>query len=145
MSQPDTKTAPAVQPEARSVPKYEFFTIIGTIVGIGIALGALLLTTTGRIEARLDSAIVEAAAERRAFEAQAAADRRASDAKMDEFRKRMDESRAASDAKMDEFRKRMDESRAASDAKMDEFRRHMQRLGERQALLEGQREGAAQQ
>ena len=112
MSQPDTKTAPAVQPEARSVPKYEFFTIIGTIVGIGIALGAVLLDNTHR----LDSAIAEASA-----------DRRAADAKMDEFR-----AEAAAD-------------RRASDAKMDEFRRHMRRLGERQARLEGQREGAAQQ
>ena len=116
MNQPDTKTAPAVQPETRSVPKYEFFTIIGTIVGIGITLGAVLLTTTGRIEARLDSAIAEAAA-----------DRRAADAKMDEFR-----AQAAAD-------------RRASDAKMDEFRRHMRQLGERQARLEGQREGTTQQ
>ena len=112
MDQPDTKTAPAVQPEARSVPKYEFFTIIGTIVGIGIALGAVLLDNTHR----LDSAIAEASA-----------DRRAADAKMDEFR-----AEAAAD-------------RRAFQASMDEYRRDMRRLGERQARLEGQREGAAQQ
>ena len=82
------------------------------ILGVGVALIAVLVTATGlilattnRIEARLDSAIAEAAA-----------DRRASDAKMDEFRSRM-----------------------------DEFRGHMQRLGERQARLEGQREGATRQ
>ena len=86
MSESDTKTVPAAQPETRSVPKYEFFTIIGTIVRMGIALGALLLDNTHR----LDSAI-----------AKAAADRRASDAKMDELRR-----------------------------KMDDFRRHMQRLRE---------------
>ena len=111
MNQPDTHATPAAEPDMRSVLKHEFLTLMGTIVGIGIALGALLLTTTGRIETRLDSAIAEAGADRRAFQAQAAADRHASHASMNEFRKRMDEHRA-----------------------------DMQRLGERQARLEGQRE-----
>ena len=100
MTKPKT---PTPKRKVRSVPKYEFVTILIAVIGIGITLGTLLLTTTGRIEARLDSAIAEAAA-----------DRRASDAKMDEFRNRM-----------------------------DDFRNHMQRLGERQARLEGQREGGA--
>ena len=102
MTEPDTATAAAPEPETRTVPKYEFLTIIGTIVAMGIALGSLLLDATGRI----DDAIAEAAA-----------DRRASDAKMDEFR-----AQAAAD-------------RRAADAKMNEFRRHMQRLGEGQARL----------
>ena len=110
----DRKTATPVQPETRPVPKYEFLTIIGTI----LALGALLLTTTGRIEARLDGAIAEAGADRRAFEA-----------KMDEFRAQAAADRRASETKMDEFRNRM-----------DEYRGHMQRLGERQARVEGQHE-----
>ena len=108
--------APAIRPWARPVRNYEFITIMIAILGIGIALGTLVLTTTGRIEARLDSAIAEAAADRR-----------------------------ASDAKMEEWRSSMDQYRRDSDAKMDEFRSHMQRLGERQARLEGQRDGAAQQ
>ena len=80
------------------VPRTEFLTLIGTMLGIGIALGALMLTTTARIETRLDNAIAEAAADRRAFQ-----------------------------------------------AGMEQHRRDMQRLGERQARLEGQREGAAAQ
>ncbi len=101
-----------MQPGTRSVPKHEFITIMIAVVGIGVALGGLLLNAAFRIETRLDNAI-----------AQAAADRRATDAKMDQFR-----AQAAAD-------------RRAADARMDEFRRHMQRLGERQARIEGQREG----
>ena len=79
-----------------SLTRYEFFTIIGTLVGVGIALGALMFDITHR----LDSAI-----------AQAEADRRVENAKMDEFR-----TQAADD-------------RRTEDAKMDGYRRHMQRLG----------------
>ena len=86
--------APAIRPWARPVRSYEFITIIIAILGIGITLGTMLLNATGRI----DSAIVEAAADRRALQ-----------------------------------------------ASMDEFRRQMQRLGERQARLEGQRESTSQQ
>lgn len=96
----------------------ELLAVLVTMLGIGVALAALILTVSARGIARLDRHIAEAAADRRAFEAQAAADRRAADAKMDEWLR-------ASDTKMDEFRKRM-----------DEFRGHMQRLGERQARVE---------
>ena len=85
MDEPDTKTAPSAQPETKPVPRYEFITIMIAIVGMGIALGTLLLNNTDR----LDSAIAQAAADRRAFQAEAAADRRAADAKMDEFRRQM--------------------------------------------------------
>ena len=87
------------------MPKYEFITIMIAVVGIGVTLGALLLNAASDIKtqiaatnARLDSAIAEAAADRRAFQ-----------------------------------------------ASMDQYRRDMQRLGERQARLEGQREGATRQ
>ena len=94
MARRNMRIAPAIRPWARPVRNYEFITIMIAIVGIGITLGTLLLNATGRI----DSAIAEAAADRRAFQ-----------------------------------------------ASMDEYRRDMQRLGERQARLEGQREGAARQ
>ena len=135
MTEPDTHTAPTMEAGTMSVLKPDIIAILS----VGVALGLLMLTTTGRIEsqiagtnARLDSAIAEAAAERRAFEAQAAADRRASDAKMDEFRAQAAADRRASKTEMDEFRKRM-----------DEFRSDMQQLGEHQARLEGQREAGA--
>lgn len=107
------------------MPAPDIFVIVApivlSIIGVGVALAALML----RVTARLDNAIAEAGA-----------DRRAADAKMDEWRResnaKMDEWRRHSDAKMDEFRGRM-----------DEFRGHMQRLGERQAHLEGYRDGSA--
>ena len=124
MRRPRRTTAPAVQPEIRSVRKYEFVTILLTIIGIGIALGAVVLDNTHR----LDSAIAEAAA-----------DRRAGEAKMDEFRAQAAADRRASDAKMDEFLAQAAADRRTSDAKMDKFRRHMQRFDERQAPPEGPR------
>ena len=88
-----------------SVPKFEVYTILIAVIGIGVALGGLMLNATGDIKtqiaatnARLDSAIAEAAADRRAFQ-----------------------------------------------ASMDQHRQDMQRLGERQARLEGQREGTTPQ
>ena len=118
----------AMRPHSRSVLTPEVI----VIVTVGIALGTLFLTTTGRIEtqldasnARLDKAISESADERRAFQEQAANERRA-------FQSEAAADRRAFQGAMDEFRKRM-----------DEFRGDIRRLGERQAHLEGQREGAA--
>ena len=147
------------------MPAPDIFVIVApivlSIVGVGVALAALML----RVTARLDNAIAEAGADRRAADAKMDEWRRESNAKMDEWRResnaKMDEWRRHSDAKMEEFRKRMDEHRDISEAKMDEWRRdsdakmgefrgrmdefrgHMQRLGERQAHLEGYRDGSA--
>lgn len=99
----DAATASAPEPETMSLTKYEFFTLLGTILGVGIVLGVLIVFSFG-----------QAAADRRAFQAEAAADRRAEDIKMDEFRDRM-----------------------------AEYRNHMQRLGVRYARPEGQRDAGA--
>ena len=87
------------------MPKFEFYTIMIAVVGIGVTLGGIALNAADDIKtqiaatnARLDSAIAEAAADRRAFQ-----------------------------------------------ASMDQHRRDMQRLGERQARLKGQREGTTRQ
>ena len=63
------------------------------IIGVGVALGILMLDTAGRIESRIDRFIAESQADVRAFQAEAAADRGALRASMDEFGKRMDEYR----------------------------------------------------
>ena len=52
--------------------------IIATVIAVGIALAALILRATSRIDA-----------DRRAFQAEAAADRRAWQASMDDFRAEM--------------------------------------------------------
>ena len=67
------------------------------MLAVGVALATLIMRSTARMDA-----------DRRAFQAEAAADRRHSDAKMDAFR-----------------------------AGMDKFRAEMQRLAERQSHVEG--------
>jgi len=52
--------------------------IIGAVLAVGIALAALILRATSRVDA-----------DRRAFQAEAAADRRAWQASMDDFRAAM--------------------------------------------------------
>lgn len=136
------------------MPAPDIFVIVApivlSIVGVGVALAALML----RVTARLDNAIAEAGADRRAADAKmdewrresnAKMDewRRHSDAKMEEFRKRMDEHRDISEAKMDEWRRDSDAKMGEFRGRMDEFRGHMQRFGERQAHLEGYRDGSA--
>ena len=51
----------------------EFVTLLGSVVGVGLALAVLIMRTT----TRLDRCIDEAAADRRAFQTEAAQDRRA--------------------------------------------------------------------
>ena len=82
--------------------------VIGTVVGTGLAIAVLIL----RITARLD-------ADRRAADAKADADRRASDA-----------DRRAFEAKADADRR-------AHQASMDAFRVEMREIAERQARVEG--------
>ena len=86
----------------------EVIGIIGTVLGVGIALAVLILRVTSRLDA-----------DRRAADARADADRRAADA-------RADADRRAADA-----------DRRALQQSMDTFRNEMLRLAERQARLEG--------
>ena len=81
--------------------------IIGTVVGTGLALAVIMM----RITARLD-------ADRRAFEAKTDADRRAADA-----------ARRAAEAKADADRR-------AHQAAMDAFRADMREIAERTARVE---------
>ena len=67
------------------MPTAEFLTLIGAIVGTGLALALLIMHTTARLDRRID----EAGADRRAFQAEAAQDRRAWQASMDTFRMEM--------------------------------------------------------
>ena len=56
----------------------QLFSIIGSVLGVGLALSVLIMRSTARIDA-----------DRRAFQAEAAADRRAFQAGMDQFRTEM--------------------------------------------------------
>ena len=81
--------------------------IIGSVIGTGLALALLMM----RIAARLD------------------ADRRAADAKADADRRAADAQRRAADA-------RADADRRAHQASMDAFRIEMREIAERQARVE---------
>ena len=80
----------------------QLFSIIGSVLGVGIALAVLIMRSTARVDA-----------DRRAFVAEAAADRRAFQQSMDGFR-----------------------------TEMRTFQTEMQRLAERQSNLEGARTAA---
>ena len=86
--------------------------IIGSVIGTGLAIALLVM----RITARLD-------ADRRAADTRADADRRAADAE-----------RRAADA-------RADSDRRAHQASMDAFRIEMREIAERQARVEGPLDG----
>ena len=94
----------------------ETLSIIGSVIGTGLALAVLMM----RITARLD-------ADRRAADAKWAADRRAADAKWDADRR-------AADAKWDADRR-------AHQASMDAFQVEMREIAERQARVEGPLDG----
>ena len=83
------------------MPTADLIAIIGSVLGVGLALAVLIMRSTARVDA-----------DRHAFQAEAAQDRRALQASMDSFR-----------AEMDSFRA--------------DFRAEMQRLAERQSRIEG--------
>ncbi|MDE0172430.1 MAG: hypothetical protein OYH76_09065 [Defluviicoccus sp.] len=100
MNAPETGTTPVPERTARS-----FFTNeVIAILAVGVALAVFIDTTTARIEDRFDATI------------------------------------ARSDARFENFLNEAAADRRALQASMDEFRRQMQRLGERQARLEGGRD-----
>ena len=90
-----------------AMPSADLIAIIGSIFGSALALGVMMM----RFAARID-------ADRRAFQAEAAQDRRALQASMDR-----------ADARMDSIR-------AYNQASMDKFQAEMQRLAERQSRVE---------
>lgn len=92
----------------------DLIAIIGSVFGSALALGVMAM----RMAARID-------ADRRAFQAEAAQDRRALQASMDRFQANMDRHQTT----MDRFQ-----------AGMDAYRADMQRLAERQSGLEARQE-----
>ncbi len=93
----------------------DLIAIIGSVFGSALALGVVAM----RMAARID-------ADRRAFQAEAAQDRRALQASMDRFLQ----------ANMDRHQTTMDRFQAG----MDAYRADMQRLAERQSGLEARQE-----
>ena len=65
--------------------------IIGTVIGTGLAIAALIMRNTARLDSDRRSFEAKADADRRAADARADADRRAHQASMDAFRAEMRE------------------------------------------------------
>ena len=97
--------------------------IIGSVIGTGLAIALLILRNTARLDA-----------DRRAADAKWAAERRAADAKWDADRR-------ASDADRRAFEAKADADRRAHQASMDAFRVEMREIAERQARVEGPLDG----
>ncbi|MDE0001127.1 MAG: hypothetical protein OXQ29_00335 [Rhodospirillaceae bacterium] len=67
----------------------EVLTLIGTIVGVGVALATLILITAARTSRRIDNHLARADEKFDNYLAEAASDRRAHQSSMDEFRREM--------------------------------------------------------
>ena len=107
------------------------------LIGVGIALGALVLTTTSRLHGDIQAIRAEARADREAserrleaFERRTAADREASERRLE-----------ASDRRLEAFERRTAADRETSERRMIDFERQIIRLTEQQGTLGGLVEG----
>ena len=90
--------------------------VLVAVIGVGVALGALILTTTGGLREEIQAIRAEARADREAFERRMAADREA-------------------------FERRMAADREASERHRADFQKQIIRLTEQQGTLGGLVEG----
>ena len=63
--------------------------VLVAVIGVGVALGALILTTTGGLREEIHAIPAEARADREAFEKRLAADREASARRLTDFEKQI--------------------------------------------------------
>ena len=104
------------------------------VIGVGVALGALILTTTGGLREEIQAVRAEAHADREASERRAAADREASE-------RRTAADREASERRLEAFERRMAADREASERRLADFEKQIIRLTEQQGTLGGLVEG----
>ena len=104
------------------------------VIGVGVALGALILTTTGGLREEIH-----------AIRAEARADREASERRLEAFEQRMAADREAFERRMaadrEAFEKRMAADREASARRLADFEKQIIRLTEQQGTLGGLVEG----
>ena len=104
------------------------------VIGVGVALGALILTTTGGLREEIQAVRAEAHADREASERRAAADREASE-------RRLAADREASERRLEAFERRLAADREASERRLADFEKQIIRLTEQQGTLGGLVEG----
>ena len=119
--------------------------VLVAVIGVGVALGALILTTTGGLREEIQAVRAEAHADREASERRAAADREASErraaADREASERRLAADREASERRLEAFERRMAADREASERRMADFEKQIIRLTEQQGTLGGLVEG----
>ena len=110
------------------MPKLSQETI--AVIGVGVALGALTLTTTGELRDEIRAVRAEGRADREAIRAEERAYREALEKRMVRFEERM----VRQDAKFEERMAKFEE-------RMTKFEEHIIRLTEQQGALSGLVEG----
>ena len=126
--------------------------VLVAVIGVGVALGTLILTTTGglreeiqalRAEAQADREASEGrtAANREAFERRMAADREAFERRLEAFERRTAADREASERRLEAFEGRTAAAQEASERRMADFEKQILRLTEQQGSLGGLVEG----
>ena len=108
--------------------------VLVAVIGVGVALGALILTTTGGLREEIQAVRAEARTDREAFERRTAAIREESERRLEAFERRMAADREASE-------RRATADREASERRLADFEKQIIRLTEQQGTLGGLVEG----
>ena len=100
------------------------------LIGVGIALGALILTTTGGLREEIQ-----------AVRAEARADRERAERRLEAFERRMAADQEKAEKRLEAFEKRMAADQERAERRMADFEREIIRLTEQQGTLGGLVEG----
>ena len=118
------------------------------LIGVGIALGALILTTTGGLREEIQAVRAEARADREraerrleAFERRMAADQEKAEKRLEAFERRMAADQERAEKRLEAFEKRMAADQERAERRMADFEREIIRLTEQQGTLGGLVEG----
>ena len=112
--------------------------VMVAVIGVGVALGALILTTTGGIHDEIQAIRAEAHADREALERRTDANREALERRTDANREALEKRLVADREALD---RRLAADREASERRLADFEKQIIRLTERQGTLGGLVEG----
>ena len=119
--------------------------VLVAVIGVGVALGALILTTTGGLREEIQALRAEAQADREASEGRTAANREAFERRMaadrEAFERRLEAFERRTAANLEAFERRTAAAREASERRMADFEKQIIRLTEQQGSLGGLVEG----
>ena len=114
------------------------------VIGVGVTLGALILTTTSGLRDEIQAVRAEGRADREAIRAEGRAHREAFEERMTRQDARFEERMTRQDARFEERMARFEEQMARFEEQMARFEEHIIRLTEQQGALGGLVEGLRQ-